>query len=275
MSTNKELYKLELLSLVNRVSQELFNHTKLQDKNLAEFVIAVGPSSLTALISQLHEQSKTFDTFQSRLGEVGADFPPWFVQNLDRLIITMHPKYKKKAAKAKAMANQDGNIPEQSDEKALQTRKFPGLSLPDKEVPDKEGTMEKDSGVPLIDVDDTMAELAAVASRRNRPTAEDFLEGEPSSKRQKAYPDSGPSRPLRDNGYASRNERNGNYGNGSYSNGDHHYSNGDSRGRSGRTSDPQPILYKIYDGTIQGIRDFGAFVSLEGIEGRVEGEQSW
>lgn len=41
MSTDKELYKLELLSLVTRVSQELFNHTKLQDKNLAEFVIAV------------------------------------------------------------------------------------------------------------------------------------------------------------------------------------------------------------------------------------------
>lgn len=41
MSTDKELYKLELLSLVAQVSQELFNHTKLQDKNLAEFVIAV------------------------------------------------------------------------------------------------------------------------------------------------------------------------------------------------------------------------------------------
>ena len=41
MSTDKELYKLELLSLVSRVAQELFNHTKLQDKNLAEFVIAV------------------------------------------------------------------------------------------------------------------------------------------------------------------------------------------------------------------------------------------
>lgn len=43
MSTDKELYKLELLSLVSRVSQELFNHTKLQDKNLAEFVISVCP----------------------------------------------------------------------------------------------------------------------------------------------------------------------------------------------------------------------------------------
>lgn len=48
MSTDKELYKLELLSLVAQVSQELFNHTKLQDKNLAEFVIAVCSILITA-----------------------------------------------------------------------------------------------------------------------------------------------------------------------------------------------------------------------------------
>ena len=46
MSTDKELYKLELLSLVSRVSQELFNHTKMQDKKLAEFVIAVRPPAI-------------------------------------------------------------------------------------------------------------------------------------------------------------------------------------------------------------------------------------
>jgi len=50
MSTDKELYKLELLSLVSRVSQELFNHTKLQDKNLAEFVIAVSTFPLSRLV---------------------------------------------------------------------------------------------------------------------------------------------------------------------------------------------------------------------------------
>lgn len=43
---DKELYKLELLSLVSRISQELFNHTKLQDKSLAEFVISVSLQSI-------------------------------------------------------------------------------------------------------------------------------------------------------------------------------------------------------------------------------------
>jgi ATP-dependent RNA helicase DHX8/PRP22 len=51
MGADKELYKLELLSLVSRVSQELFNHTKLQDKNLAEFVIAVGHNTTSPLPS--------------------------------------------------------------------------------------------------------------------------------------------------------------------------------------------------------------------------------
>ncbi len=36
-----ELYKLEELSLVNKVTQEIFNFTGNTDKTLAEFVIAV------------------------------------------------------------------------------------------------------------------------------------------------------------------------------------------------------------------------------------------
>ncbi|ORX36439.1 P-loop containing nucleoside triphosphate hydrolase protein [Kockovaella imperatae] len=241
MSTSKELYKLELLSLVNRVSQELFNHTKLQDKNLAEFVIA------------LHEQSKSFEIFQSRLGEVGADFPPWFVQNLDRLIVTMHPKYKKKAAKAKAALHGQTAAVHGSGEKDIQSRKFPGLSMPDKAIQLEEDIAKT---LPLVNVDDTMAELATVAARRTRPSADDFIDGESSTKRHRPS-DSGSSMHGRDNGYANRSitgrvppvSRDGHRD----------------------SPDPRPILYKIYDGTIQGIRDFGAFVSMDGVSGRVEG----
>lgn len=42
--------------------------------------------------------------------------------------------------------------------------------------------------------------------------------------------------------------------------------------RSHRVSlDDTPILYKIYDGSVSNIMDFGAFVRLEGVKGRVEG----
>lgn len=273
-STDKELYKLELLSLVSRVSQELFNHTKLQDKTLAEFVIAVSvttahfPHGSRLLIhQQLHESSKTFDTFQSKLGNIGADFPPWFVKNLDRLIVTMHPKYKRKAAKlkaAKAMGNGAGHG---DQEKEVKARKFPGLSMPDQEWRPAEAYMDtgkqpESENLPAsISVEDTLSELAAVAARRNRPAAEDFLEGEPDRKRvrgeEKKQGEFGGY--ARDNGYGSRRSQL-----------DYH-----DRGRAGRPQvDERPVLYKIYDGVVSNVRDFGAFVQLEGVQGRTEGMPS-
>lgn len=35
--------------------------------------------------------------------------------------------------------------------------------------------------------------------------------------------------------------------------------------------DDRPVLYKIYDGRVNGLKEFGAFVQLEGVAGRVEG----
>ena len=48
-----ELEKLEYLSLVSKVCMELENHLGLNDKDLAEFVIA------------LAEKNKTFDKFSA------------------------------------------------------------------------------------------------------------------------------------------------------------------------------------------------------------------
>jgi ATP-dependent RNA helicase DHX8/PRP22 len=41
--------------------------------------------------------------------------------------------------------------------------------------------------------------------------------------------------------------------------------------------DERPVIFKIYSGRISSLKDFGAFVQLEGVAGRVEGEQkaSW
>lgn len=227
-------------------------------------------------IRQLHEQSKNLNVFQSRLGEIGADFPDSLIKNLDRSIITMHPRYKRKAAKAKAAAAKSMGhgaiiLDEQRD---LQSRKYPGLSVPDQEwrpaekyVADRAKVEPADRLPASISVDDTMAELAAVASRRNRPAAEDYLDGEPSAKRPRNGDGGG-------NGYANNggHERNGyvhgsrdGYGNSSQDNG---YGN---RGRPRPVLDDRPVLYKIYNGAVQNLRDFGAFVSLESVQGRAEG----
>jgi len=78
MSTDKELYKLELLSLVAQVSQELFNHTKLQDKNLAEFVIAVSTWSFLhnlILISSFMSKANRWRSFRPSLAKSVPIFP--------------------------------------------------------------------------------------------------------------------------------------------------------------------------------------------------------
>jgi hypothetical protein len=97
----KELYKLEVLSLVQKISQEIMNHAcssfplitlpdgagsssfrstsrpssrafpAINDKALAEFVIS------------LHGQSKTLPEFKKKLEDIGAGFPESFVENME------------------------------------------------------------------------------------------------------------------------------------------------------------------------------------------------
>lgn len=171
----------------------------------------------------------------------------------------MHPRYKRKAAKLKAKNSKAATSSTSDGTRDLQARKFPGLSVPDQEwtsaekyVEDRKQVEPETKAPALFSMDDTMAELAAVASRRNRPGAEDFFDGEPSAKRPRnGHRDDRPrdnGLDGRDNGYASR----------------------------GRPRPPildeRPVLYKIYNGVVQNIRDFGVFVSIEGLQGRVEGK---
>ena len=80
------LYKLEYLSLVSKIATEVENHLGINDRVLAEFVIA------------LQEQSPTCKAFQAKLEESGAEFSDGFAESLWRLITTLHPKHKKAAA---------------------------------------------------------------------------------------------------------------------------------------------------------------------------------
>lgn len=56
-----DLDRLEHLNLVSRVATELENHFGLEDKNAAEFVIAMA------------KETRTFDKFKKRLIEYGLD----------------------------------------------------------------------------------------------------------------------------------------------------------------------------------------------------------
>ena len=223
----------------------------VNDKTLAEFVIA------------LHDESKTLPEFKQKLGDVGADFPDSFVENMDRLILNMHPKHKKKLnelPKTKSGKERPGEI----SEKEKKARIFPGLTLPDQEWKPTNEFDGKDATA--LEVDDLMSQLENVGNRRarGRPTAGDFMEdsSERSPKRRRPNSPSPPRHSNRRRSPSPPRARNGN--------------DDAQRGRKNNASsrsrlDERPVLYKIYNGKVSSIKDFGAFIQLEGVVGRAEG----
>src|SRR5277367_7087527 len=130
-----DLESLELLSLVSKVTSELQNHLGISDKTLAEFVIAQ------------HSQCKSLDEFKKKLDAMGADFPQSLIESVDRLVLTMHPKFKGHKAGAGELA-EDGR--RKVDEK---TRVFKGLALPDREIPWEDDFVEDRSNGHTMEVE--------------------------------------------------------------------------------------------------------------------------
>ncbi|KAJ7597435.1 P-loop containing nucleoside triphosphate hydrolase protein [Mycena floridula] len=218
----KDLEKLEFLDLVSKITREINNHTGINDKTLAEFVIS------------LHDQANaSLPDFKEKMKAAGAEFPESFLENVDRLILSLHPKHKKKPALAASSANGAAPLNEQDKKRRL----LPGLALKDQDVP------------PPVPDDVFMAEIGDIVSgKKARPPPTD---DERSPKRQRRSPPRGRSpSPPRGRSYGDRRDNRNGYGGG---------------------VDERPIIFKIYNGRVSGLKEFGAFVTLEGVSGRVEG----
>ncbi|EED22136.1 RNA helicase-like splicing factor (HRH1), putative [Talaromyces stipitatus ATCC 10500] len=288
-----DLESLELFSLVSRVTTELQNHLGINDKTLAEFII------------DQHLKCKSFADFKNELDALGAEFPPSLIESIDRLVVTMHPKYKSK----KGMDS--GNREVDNDMEALnamekKARIFKGLAIPDKvqtwddEEPTtaaKNGTVtENDARAGAMD--DTFAMLEGLAGKSREDRHESSQATKPSRKRSRS-PDYGDydsttyrrnrdrrkstsrsrspeprERHRKDTDdrerYDRKERRNG------YKNGYERRSRRDQDDDYFRRPptpeiDDQPVLHKIYDGRVTGIKDFGAFVNLQGVRGKVDG----
>ena len=214
-----DLDQLELLNLVSKVTSEVSNHTGISDRVLGEFLI------------NLHENSTGLDEFKANVKEMGADhLTDAFIENLDRLIIRMHPKYKKQV-KSSAVTNgsheTNGNGTAPTIE--IKARMFPGLSRADQVVNGEEnGHANKESYAPES------------RRRRRRRSSSDRSSEEV------------------DKGFRGRSDRRR-----------HSRSRSPAYQKKTRPEpiiDSSPILYKIYRGRVDGIKDFGAFVALEGIK---------
>ncbi|QIW99697.1 hypothetical protein AMS68_005215 [Peltaster fructicola] len=243
-----DLEELEYLALVSKVTSEINNYMGVADKNVAGFVIAE------------HEKYRTkYAAFHSAMEDF--EFPESLITSIDRLVKTLHPKYKKNGAEdatAKSHAQSD------------KMQQFRGLALPDK-VPVFEDEEAKNGGEE--DMDDTFALLESMAGEKKSNGRKRSM----SPVHHNAAPERKRSRRSR-----SRSPRNDDYlfvdelgRTRSHRPSKRDRSPAHERRRRGRSPemplDDIPVLHKIYDGRVTGVKDFGAFVNLTGVRGKVDG----
>lgn len=278
-----DLESLELLSLVSKVTSELQNHLGINDKTLAEFVIAQ------------HSKCHSLQNFKSHMDTMGAEFPQSLLESIDRLILTMHPKFRNKTnGESAGKANQNAEV--FLDEVEKKTRIFKGLAMPDQEPQVEEYQPEVTSKEHLepAGLDDTFAELEELAlkaterrngengtKRRRSPEVDDYQNSRRRKERHRSRSLSPEPRHKRSHGRAHDSEasRNRNH-DGEISRHDRHgisrrRHRGDGDDHLKRPPTPEiddtPKLFKIYNGIVIGVKDFGAFINLQGIKGKVDG----
>lgn len=282
------LEALEVISLVAKVASEMENHVGMNNRDVAEFIIAQRLAS------------DNFRAFKKKLVELNVDFPPSLVESIDRLVCTLHPEMRNKKQESSS-SNSKRNDKKESI--------FKGLALPDKQI---EETHEAD------EIDDALALLEGLASKapkKEKTTSTSTKEKTKTRDRDSASPrdrhhrdkDRGrdkdhdrksryrsPSRSRsRSRGRRRGGDRRHGYEDDDNDNDDGHYGNsrnangkrerGRDNGRDDRRRDRHneepptgplddtPELGKVYDGHVTGIKDFGIFVNIHGVRGKVDG----
>jgi len=288
-----DLASLELLSLVSKVTSELQNHLGISDKTLAEFVI------------DQHSRCRSLPEFKANLEAMGADFPQSLVESVDRLILTMHPKYKGKPNGKGVREHGSENGSDSLDNVEKKTRIFKGLAMPDREQMWEEQSeparrsSERDAKMGAMD--DTFAMLEGLAGKakamnnsvngRKRSRSPDMDDEDRRGRRRRdKHPSRSRSRSGGEHGKRRREDKRSLEDDHSKSKDAHReqdrgHRNGHRSSKRGIQDDDhgyfkrppmpeiddEPILYKIYDGRVTGVKDFGAFVNLQGVKGKIDG----
>nr|POE72069.1 pre-mrna-splicing factor atp-dependent rna helicase prp22 [Quercus suber] len=244
-----DLEQLEVLSLVSKITSEINNHLGVSDKTIAEFVIAE------------HAKCASLKDFQAKVDEYG--FPNTLTESIDRLVRTLHPRYRHGCP-------DDQHIGNGKDDKS---KKFKGLALPDKEL-----AFEHDA------LDDTFALLESmagppktIATRRKRsvsPVDRDKRENQ-SNKRSKRSRSRSLTRLNDDFVFEDEFGRTRSYRPSNRDRDNKHLNRKSRRDPLEQAPEPEiddlPMLFKIYDGKVTGVKDFGVFVNLRHVKGKVDG----
>ncbi|KAF4434329.1 ATP-dependent RNA helicase DHX8 [Fusarium austroafricanum] len=243
------LAEFEVIGLVNKVASELENHLQVNDKTLAEFIIAQ------------RLEADSFDSFKDKLTKLNGDtLPPSLIESIDRLVRMIHPSMKNKVSNEQLQ-------PQRSHKKDASV--FSGPTLPDK--------------APSLDpIDDALHALEALAPkpreervtthrrdrRRSRSPSRDSRSRRSSTSQSPDHQRHRSMRRDRDEHRDLKKRRNRHERRSSYD-------QGHEGGRRPRQPLPEtddlPILHKLYDGQVTGVKDFGAFVCLQNVRGKVDG----
>ncbi|KAJ1771785.1 DEAH-box ATP-dependent RNA helicase prp22 [Coemansia sp. RSA 1843] len=273
MSSEKragELERLEYLSLVSKVTNELSNHTGISDKDVTEYII------------HLHGESSGYSDFKRKLDQDECGFSEPLIQTLHRLITTMKP-----TPKGGGRKKGDSDEPKPSMSTDDKAALFPGLSLPNRMDENKPSAADQ---VMAGDIDkhidsllsgtknkvdsSTLEDKESKHSRSHRGRSPSGHSRRHRSRSRERHRSKSPRMDLNGHRHSrhehSRHER-GSHDRDSRAH-DHDYERR-STNRSGNISrlDEAPVQFKIYDGRVTNLKDFGAFVSLDNVKGRVEG----
>ncbi|KAK9387702.1 P-loop containing nucleoside triphosphate hydrolase protein [Lipomyces mesembrius] len=253
--------KLEILSLVSKITTELENHTGVRDKSLAEKILLI------------HEKSQGLDNFKQNLKASNLDFTAALVESVDRFIRLIHPKYKKTAAEPYSENNKVERKAEfksavlQGNSNSRQRRR-----IEDSESPEPERTRKRE----------TRYRSPSPARHRSRRTGEERSSRYDDDRRRRVVEDEPSGRRLegrrsrRDDPDRRHDDRRGHR---------ERVTDWDDQASSRRAResrqlereemrealDDSPQLYKIYNGRVTSIKDFGVFVTLDGIRSRTDG----
>lgn len=183
----EELKQLEHLSLVSKICTELDNHLGLNDKDLAEFIIA------------LAEKNQTFTDFKKVLIENGAEFPDSFITNLLRIIQLMKPP-----------ANSSQKPIKFTEKTQHLAFKFPGLAIAN-DNPAKHDDEDDKKDVKNVEAsvaDDMMAQLESFAPKNDSKSNDDKKSTTEASSPHQDHRKSREERRSRSRDRKDRNDRN-------------------------------------------------------------------
>ncbi|XP_037092535.1 ATP-dependent RNA helicase DHX8-like [Pollicipes pollicipes] len=300
-----EIEQLEHLSLVSKLCTELDNHLGINDKDLAEFIIA------------LAQKHTTFGAFKRVLEQNGAEFPDSLTASLLRIIQLMRPVGAEPSAAtaATAAAETDGGRLDPGHTRQEERRALvPALALKNdpamrtmlideikKEDGEAKVKLENDA---LID--DAMGALEMLApsrqtavkpetdrrrrsrsrsrEKRRRHSRSRSRSGDRKRRRHRSRSRS-PGHRRHDESRSrdrSRRERSRSRDRSRrerdrHDRPRHERSRSRDRSRERRRSrerpalDDEPVVGKVYDGKVVNIMNFGCFVQLEGLKRRLEG----